>query len=103
MDWLDAHLGATVADNSIFAELPRHYEAEYDEDMDALNVRSRTCHNYPLVRPRPHRVRYSAAQCGKIKILHYLHSDALYVNTLTDNSGFHDMLRSVLPMCSVWT
>ncbi len=38
MDWLDAERGSSVTDNNIFADLPRHYEAEYDEDMDALNV-----------------------------------------------------------------
>lgn len=38
-DWLDNRLGSTVTDNSIFASLPRHYEAEYHHDMDALNVR----------------------------------------------------------------
>ena len=39
MDWLDAQFGSSVMENSIFADLPRHYEAEYHEDMDALNVR----------------------------------------------------------------
>ena len=39
MDWLDAQFGSSVTENSIFADLPRHYEAEYHEDMDALNVR----------------------------------------------------------------
>ncbi len=48
------------------------------------------------LRPRPHRAHTSAAQRKKWKILHYLHSAAqlvasaaLYVNTQTDNSGFH--------------
>ncbi len=60
------------------------------------------------LRPRPHRARCSAAQCEKWKILNYLHSDALCVNTLTDNSGFHDVklchvLHSVLLSRSVRT
>ena len=38
MDWLDAQYGSSVTDNAIFADLPRHYEAEYHEDMAALNV-----------------------------------------------------------------
>ena len=42
MDWLDAQFGSSVTENSIFADLPRHYEAEYHEDMDALNVRTHT-------------------------------------------------------------
>lgn len=37
-DWLDQQKGHTVTDNSIFANLPRHWEAEYHRDMDALNV-----------------------------------------------------------------
>ncbi len=50
-----------------------------------------------------------SAKNGKFSIIcTVLHSDALYMNTLTDNSGFHDItlrdvLRSVLLMCSVWT
>ena len=38
MDWLDTQHGSSVTDNAIFADLPRHYEAEYHEDMAALNV-----------------------------------------------------------------
>lgn len=37
-DWLDQQHGASVSDNSIFAELPQHYEAEFHRDMNALNV-----------------------------------------------------------------
>ncbi|KAK2181286.1 hypothetical protein NP493_402g01036 [Ridgeia piscesae] len=37
-DWLDSLYGSTVTDNSIFTDLPRHFEAEYHEDMEALNV-----------------------------------------------------------------
>ena len=37
-DWLDTLYGSTVTDNSIFTELPQHFEAEYHEDMEALNV-----------------------------------------------------------------
>ena len=37
-DWLDQLKGSSVKDNSIFAKLPKHFEAEFHEDMDALNV-----------------------------------------------------------------
>lgn len=37
-DWLDSLLGSSVADNSIFSQLPRYWEAEFHKDMDALNV-----------------------------------------------------------------
>ncbi|XP_034243855.1 cysteine--tRNA ligase, cytoplasmic isoform X2 [Thrips palmi] len=37
-DWLDSSLGSSVADNSIFSQLPRFWEAEFHKDMDALNV-----------------------------------------------------------------
>ncbi|KAJ9601009.1 hypothetical protein L9F63_000847, partial [Diploptera punctata] len=37
-EWLDLVQGATVTDNSIFAELPRYWESQFHEDMDALNV-----------------------------------------------------------------
>lgn len=30
--------GKDVTDNSIFAELPRHFEEEFNKDMEALNV-----------------------------------------------------------------
>lgn len=39
---LDKQWGSTVTENSIFWELPRHFEADYWEDMDALNVRRPT-------------------------------------------------------------
>ena len=38
-EWLDRRLGHTVTDNSIFADLPRHWEGEFHSDMEALNVR----------------------------------------------------------------
>ncbi|KAF0301106.1 Cysteine--tRNA ligase, cytoplasmic [Amphibalanus amphitrite] len=37
-EWLDRRLGHTVTDNSIFADLPRHWEGEFHADMEALNV-----------------------------------------------------------------
>lgn len=37
-DWLDGSLGSSVTDNSIFNELPRHWESEFHKDMDSLNV-----------------------------------------------------------------
>ncbi|XP_066998786.2 cysteine--tRNA ligase, cytoplasmic [Anabrus simplex] len=37
-EWLDGKHGASVTDNSIFSKLPRHWEAEFHHDMDALNV-----------------------------------------------------------------
>ncbi|XP_077309628.1 cysteine--tRNA ligase, cytoplasmic isoform X2 [Lithobates pipiens] len=37
-DWLDAQKGAEVTDNSIFSELPKFWEGEYHQDMEALNV-----------------------------------------------------------------
>ncbi|XP_013397069.2 cysteine--tRNA ligase, cytoplasmic-like, partial [Lingula anatina] len=37
-DWLDGLHGSEVTDNAIFATLPKHFEAEYFNDMDALNV-----------------------------------------------------------------
>lgn len=37
-DWLDSSLGSSVADNSIFSQLPRFWEEEFHKDMDALNV-----------------------------------------------------------------
>nr|XP_018898966.1 PREDICTED: cysteine--tRNA ligase, cytoplasmic isoform X1 [Bemisia tabaci] len=37
-DWLDGELGAKVTENSIFSELPKHWEAEFHQDMDSLNV-----------------------------------------------------------------
>lgn len=38
-EWLDKEKGATVTDNSLFMELPRHFENEYNQDMLKLNVR----------------------------------------------------------------
>lgn len=37
-EWLDRQKGKDVTDNSIFSDLPRHYEDEFNRDMDALNV-----------------------------------------------------------------
>ncbi|XP_069680399.1 cysteine--tRNA ligase, cytoplasmic [Periplaneta americana] len=37
-EWLDFEHGASVTDNSIFVKLPRFWEAQFHEDMDALNV-----------------------------------------------------------------
>lgn len=37
-EWLDLQKGKEVTDNSIFTELPRHYEDEFYKDMEALNV-----------------------------------------------------------------
>ncbi|GLG93420.1 Uncharacterized protein GBIM_00837 [Gryllus bimaculatus] len=37
-EWLDAEQGSTVTDNSIFSKLPRYWEAQFHQDMDALNV-----------------------------------------------------------------
>lgn len=37
-DWLDSKYGSTVTDNAIFASLPRHWEQEFHNDMDSLNV-----------------------------------------------------------------
>ncbi|XP_053304839.1 cysteine--tRNA ligase, cytoplasmic isoform X2 [Spea bombifrons] len=37
-DWLDAQRGADVTDNSIFSQLPKHWEGEYHKDMEDLNV-----------------------------------------------------------------
>ncbi|XP_042216553.1 cysteine--tRNA ligase, cytoplasmic-like [Homarus americanus] len=37
-EWLDKQKGRDITDNSIFAELPRHYEEEFNKDMEALNV-----------------------------------------------------------------
>ena len=39
--WLDKKLGSTVEDNSIFNALPRYWEKEYFDDMNALNVSGR--------------------------------------------------------------
>ena len=37
-DWLDRKFGDSVTENSIFSELPRHWEEEFQKDMAALNV-----------------------------------------------------------------
>lgn len=37
-EWLDKEKGKDVTENSIFADLPRHFENEFNKDMDALNV-----------------------------------------------------------------
>ncbi|XP_055987995.1 cysteine--tRNA ligase, cytoplasmic isoform X2 [Sorex fumeus] len=37
-DWLDSRLGSSVADNSIFSQLPKFWEGEFHKDMAALNV-----------------------------------------------------------------
>lgn len=38
-EWLDSEQGPSVTDNSIFTKLPQHWETQFHEDMDALNVR----------------------------------------------------------------
>ncbi|XP_063240086.1 cysteine--tRNA ligase, cytoplasmic isoform X2 [Bacillus rossius redtenbacheri] len=37
-EWLDQKYGATVDDNAIFSQLPKHWEADFHKDMDDLNV-----------------------------------------------------------------
>ncbi|KAI5703614.1 hypothetical protein M8J75_014033 [Diaphorina citri] len=37
-DWLDSLHGSSITDNSIFATLPKHWEAEFHKDMADLNV-----------------------------------------------------------------
>jgi len=37
-DWLDIKYGADVTDKTIFAKLPQYWEAQFHQDMDALNV-----------------------------------------------------------------
>ena len=37
-DWLDSQFGATVRDKKIFELLTRHWENEFNNDMEALNV-----------------------------------------------------------------
>ncbi|XP_075423775.1 cysteine--tRNA ligase, cytoplasmic isoform X3 [Ascaphus truei] len=37
-EWLDTKHGAQVMDNSIFSQLPKHWEGDYHTDMDSLNV-----------------------------------------------------------------
>ncbi|CAL4165604.1 unnamed protein product, partial [Meganyctiphanes norvegica] len=37
-EWLDKQKGSQVTENSIFAELPRHFENSFNSDMEALNV-----------------------------------------------------------------
>lgn len=38
-EWLDKNQGSTVTENSIFADLPKFYEEEFNKDMKQLNVR----------------------------------------------------------------
>ena len=38
MTWLDKSKGNSVTDNSIFSQLPRHYESKFHSDIAALNV-----------------------------------------------------------------
>jgi hypothetical protein len=38
-DWLDIKYGTDVTDKTIFAKLPQYWEAQFHQDMDALNVR----------------------------------------------------------------
>jgi protoporphyrinogen oxidase len=45
-DWLDAQFGSQVTENSIFSLLPKFWEGEYHNDMDALNVRWK--HTQPI-------------------------------------------------------
>ena len=57
---------------------------------------------FPSLGPRPHRVRGSAAQREKWKILHYLHSTtaaALCVNTLLGSSCFHFLHYITQTLC----
>lgn len=44
-DWLDRQYGADVTDNSIFFDLPKHFENEYFTDMEMLNVSLYILHN----------------------------------------------------------
>ncbi|XP_028298745.1 cysteine--tRNA ligase, cytoplasmic isoform X2 [Gouania willdenowi] len=37
-DWLDKKFGSQVTENSIFSILPKYWEGEYHQDMQALNV-----------------------------------------------------------------
>uniref|UniRef100_A0A7N6BK56 Cysteine--tRNA ligase, cytoplasmic n=1 Tax=Anabas testudineus TaxID=64144 RepID=A0A7N6BK56_ANATE len=37
-DWLDKQFGSQVTENSIFSTLPKYWEGEYHNDMNALNV-----------------------------------------------------------------
>lgn len=37
-DWLDKQFGSQVTENSIFSILPKYWEGEYHNDMEALNV-----------------------------------------------------------------
>ena len=37
-DWLDGLHGAEVTDKSIFSRLSQHFEEDYHNDMDGLNV-----------------------------------------------------------------
>ena len=38
-EWLDSEKGKSVTDDSIFNKLPRHFENEFNKDMEALNVK----------------------------------------------------------------
>ena len=37
-NWLDDLRGSSITDKAIFADLARYYEADYHDDMQALNV-----------------------------------------------------------------
>lgn len=37
-NWLDKKEGHNITEQSIFSSVPRHWEAEFHKDMDALNV-----------------------------------------------------------------
>lgn len=37
-EWLDKQRGSSVIDNSLFMDLPRRFEQEYNNDMERLNV-----------------------------------------------------------------
>nr|XP_029503344.1 cysteine--tRNA ligase, cytoplasmic-like [Oncorhynchus nerka] len=48
-DWLDAQFGSQVTENSIFSLLPKFWEGEYHNDMDALNVGGSTHNPYFII------------------------------------------------------
>ncbi|KAJ6219265.1 hypothetical protein RDWZM_005077 [Blomia tropicalis] len=41
--WLDKEFGNSITDNEIFISLPRHFENDYNEDMQALNILPPDC------------------------------------------------------------